>query len=252
MSEDTELIDGVLSESECESDTELVTRSHQETTEETLHTRETHSFLQKCTQAVCPCISTRRSYTFKSDHESRARSYSSAPTDKYNLVYICFFVAGSGFLFPFNSYVAAIDYFFSLYRAQFPAISEIIPVTYLVVTLCTSTLNMAIVERISITSRIVLGYVLFSGALFFIPMLDIGINNCTVSTRVSFYLTLASIGLVGIGSGCEFTCVRVREDVSSLSSFCLLFSIHLVSIQFSSPVTMAYPVCFLRSTHKRF
>ena len=208
MSEDKEILD-VVSHSECESDTELITRNYELTSEGREEQQEASSTLLR---TICPCLTKKRSYTISLNSgdeftEGVNSDSSLAPRDRFHLVYICFFLAGAGFLFPFNSYIAAIDYFFSLYRPQFTAIAEIIPMTYLLVTLCASTLNLSLVERLSINTRIVFGYVMFSVSLFFVPMLDIGINNCTVSTGVSFYLTLASIVVVGLGSGCKCVCV---------------------------------------------
>ena len=110
-------------------------------------------------------------------------------------------MAGAGFLFPWSSYISAIDYFFFLYHSQFPTVSEAIPVTYLLTTLLFSTVNVGLVGLFSIHSRIRFGYLMFSLSLVFVPLLDIGINNCTISTSVSYYLTLFSIVAVGIGSG---------------------------------------------------
>ena len=216
MNEDRDVLD-VVSHSECESDTELITRNYEPTSEGRSNQQEGSSVL------LCPCVTKKQTYTLNSGDkptEGSDSDTSSAPRDKLHLVYICFFLAGAGFLFPFNSYIAAIDYFFSLYRLQFSAVSEIIPMTYLIVTLCASTLNLSLVERLSINTRIVFGYVMFSVSLFFVPMLDIGINNCTVSTGVSFYLTLASIVVVGLGSGCKCVCVCVCVCVCKLSQSC--------------------------------
>ncbi len=124
-----------------------------------------------------------------------------SPKDHFHLVYICMLMAGAGFLFPWSSYISAIDYFFFLYHSQFNTVSEAIPMTYLLTTLLFSTVNVGLVGLFSIHSRIRFGYIMFSLSLIFVPLLDIGINNCTVSTTVSFYLTLFSIIAVGIGSG---------------------------------------------------
>ena len=37
------------------------------------------------------------------------------PKDRFGLAYNAFFLAGAGFLFPWNSFVAAVDYFLFLY-----------------------------------------------------------------------------------------------------------------------------------------
>ena len=180
----------VFNESDCDSEAELITR-RQETTD----TDNRPHFSNSTISSICPCVKSRRQqYTPHSDN---------APRDRFHLLYLCFFLAGAGFLFPFNSFVAAIDYFYCLYKAQFSAVSEIVPMAYLVTTLLTSTLNLLLVERLSANLRISFGYVMFTVALFFVPMLDIGIHNHTVSTGVSFYLTLTSVLVVGLGSGCE-------------------------------------------------
>lgn len=45
------------------------------------------------------------------------------PRDKGNVVYVCMIMAGAGFLFPWSSYVTAIDYFFFLYWEDFHQVS---------------------------------------------------------------------------------------------------------------------------------
>ena len=135
----------------------------------------------------------------RTQHQYRVTA--TEPKDHLHLVYICMLMAGAGFLFPWNSYISAIDYFFFLYQSQFPTVSEAIPVTYLLTTLFFSTINVGLVGLFSIHSRIRFGYLMFSISLIFVPLLDIGINNCTISTNVSYYLTLFSIVAVGVGSG---------------------------------------------------
>lgn len=132
---------------------------------------------------------------------TRYRVTEREPKDRFNLVYVCMLMAGAGFLLPWSSYISAIDYFFFLYRSDFPRVSEAIPLTYLLTTLFFSTINIGLVSLLSIHTRIRFGYVMFALSLVFIPLLDIGIHNCTVSTHVSYYLTLISIVAVGIGSG---------------------------------------------------
>ena len=193
----------VLSESDYDSDAQLITRRRENNATGDLSERR---FSKSVVSFICPCtcVSTRRQYT--PDPEN-------APQDRFHLLYLCFFLAGAGFLFPFNSFVSAIDYFYCLYKAQFSAVSELIPMTYLIVTLFTSTLNLLLVERLSPSLRITFGYVMFTVSLMFVPLLDIGIHNYTVSTGVSFYLTLASVLVVGLGSGCELTLAGSQENL---------------------------------------
>ena len=104
-----------------------------------------------------------------------------------------------GILFPWNSFVSALDYFLYLYRSYRPEVA--IPLTYLVVTLVAMAFNIAIVNLFPLHGRIGFGYVMFSIVLLFIPLLDIGIHNCTVSSSAGFFLSLSGVVLVGMGSG---------------------------------------------------
>ncbi len=125
-----------------------------------------------------------------------------APKDSYHLVYVCMLMAGMGFLTPWTCYIGAIDYFFYYYKTSFPTVSVAIPLVYLFTTVSSSSVNVILVlKKISVGKRIIFGYVMFIISLSFIPLLDVAIHNCVIPTSVSFYLTLMSIGLVGIGSG---------------------------------------------------
>ena len=185
--------DGTLSPVEFESGDELITANSQD-----VHGSSTFITPFKRVMArfslfkrFMPCCKCRGQY----------RVPTTEPKDHFHLVYICMLMAGAGFLFPWSSYISAIDYFFFLYHSQFSTVSEAIPVTYLLTTLFASTINVGLVGLFSIHSRIRFGYLTFFISLIFVPLLDIGINNCTVSTSVSYYLTLFSVVGVGIGSG---------------------------------------------------
>lgn len=126
-----------------------------------------------------------------------------APKDHFNLVYIGMIVSGVGFLLPWSCYIAAIDYFFFYYLEDFPTISVVIPMGYLVPTLLAASLNIVLVRTVGTHSRITFGHVMFFIGLLVVPLLDIGINNCTISTNISYYITLIVISMVGLGSGSE-------------------------------------------------
>ncbi len=142
---------------------------------------------------------------WKGRYETRSEPSSSqdeaSPRDHFHLVYICFLMAGMGFLIPWTSYISAIDYFFYYYIQEFPSVSVLIPVGYLVNTFLASSLNLFLVKVVAIHNRITFGYVMFFISLLTIPLLDIGIHACAIPTSVSFYITLLSIAIVGLGSG---------------------------------------------------
>lgn len=139
------------------------------------------------------------------------------PKDRFHMVYICMLMAGVGFLFPWNSYITAIDYFILLYKHDFPQVTEAIPMTYLITTFLSATFNMSTVELFPLHGRITFGYIMFCISLLFVPLLDIGIGNCTVNTHVSFYLTLLSIVVVALGSGGRPHCRQYQCSLCSMS-----------------------------------
>lgn len=182
---------GTLSPVDFESGDELMAASPQETTP----LKRIMAQLSLSTKLCPPCC--------KNQHQYRITA-TEPPKDRFHLVYICMLMAGAGFLFPWSSYITAVDYFSFLYRSEFRTVSEAIPMTYLVTTLLFTTVNIGLVGLFSIHSRIRFGYIMFSISLIFVPLLDIGINNCTISTTVSFYLTLLTVVVVGIGSGSKY------------------------------------------------
>jgi solute carrier family 29 (equilibrative nucleoside transporter) protein 4 len=112
-------------------------------------------------------------------------------------------LAGAGFLFPWSSYITAIDYFFFLYRRDFPQVSVAIPMTYLVSTWIFTGVNVSLVTAVPLHARIGLGYVLFLLSLIAIPFIDLMVHSCVLSIHVAYYLTIFSIAVVGVGSGVQ-------------------------------------------------
>ena len=157
-----------------------------------------------------------------------------APKDHYHLVYIAMVMAGMGFLVPWTSYIGAIDYFFYYYQEEFPAVSVIIPIVYLVTTFLSCTLNLFLVRVVAIHSRIMFGYFMFITSLLMIPLLDIGIANCTIPTGVSFYITLFSIFLVGLASGGKTGYAGYR-GLFSLRLSLFLYAPSILHLFFSPP-----------------
>jgi hypothetical protein len=127
-----------------------------------------------------------------------------APKDRFHLIYMCMLIAGIGFLIPWVSYIGAIDYFFYYYLQEFPSVSIIIAIVYFATSFIGCSLNLALVKVLGTHSRILSNYVMFVIGLLTVPLLDIAIHNCVISTGVSFYITLLSLGVVGLASGSEY------------------------------------------------
>ena len=140
--------------------------------------------------------------------------------DRFYLVYLSMLLTGAGVLFPWNSFVVGIDYFQSLYPTKRPEIA--IPVTYLVVTLASSFFNINTLKLFPLHGRLGFGYVMFFLALLFLPLLDIGINNCTIDTEIAFYLTILAVIVVALGSGGRW------KGWLSLIWLCMLSSVSLM------------------------
>ena len=121
--------------------------------------------------------------------------------DRFNLVYFCMIMAGAGFLFPWSSYIAAVDYFFFLYWSDFHQVSVAIPMTYLVSASLFTVVTVTIANHTSCHSRIGFGYVMFFFALLAVPLIDVAVHSCALPVKAAFYLTIFTVIAVGVGSG---------------------------------------------------
>ena len=73
--------------------------------------------------------------------------------------------------------------------------------TYLVSTWFFTCINVSIVSAVPLHIRIGLGYALFLISLLAIPLIDLLVHSCLLSLHVSYYLTILTVVVVGIGSG---------------------------------------------------
>ncbi|XP_011408829.2 PREDICTED: equilibrative nucleoside transporter 4-like, partial [Amphimedon queenslandica] len=125
----------------------------------------------------------------------------SPPKDKYNMIYIIMFILSLGVLFPYQSYVAGLDYFTYLYPSYKPELA--LPLSNIIAALLSITVSIGIINYLSISFRLNIGYVFFIICLSTVLLLDIGINNCTISTETGFALTLLSALFSGFGGGIQ-------------------------------------------------
>lgn len=125
------------------------------------------------------------------------------PKDRFYLVYISMVVTGAGILFPYNSYIAAADYFYYIYPDKYP--ETVFPFTYMYVTVACVLFTVATLDMLPLHGRIFFGYVNFSIALLFVPLLDIGVSGCTLDTNVAFGLTVLSVAIYACGNGGEWS-----------------------------------------------
>ena len=128
-------------------------------------------------------------------------STSSPPKDRYNMIYITMFILSLGVLFPYQSYVAGLDYFTYLYPTYKPELA--LPLSNIIAALFSITVSIVIINYLSISFRLNIGYVIFIVSLSTVLLLDVGINNCSISTDAGFTLTLLTVLFSGIGGGSE-------------------------------------------------
>ncbi|XP_016117273.1 equilibrative nucleoside transporter 4-like [Sinocyclocheilus grahami] len=122
-------------------------------------------------------------------------SEESIPDDRYHGIYFAMLLAGVGFLLPYNSFITDVDY---LHR-KFIGTSIVfdMSLTYILVALSAVIVNNALVERLSLNTRICVGYLFALGPLVFVSVFDVWLE--LFDTQQSYALTLAAIAIVAFG-----------------------------------------------------
>ncbi|XP_022904129.1 equilibrative nucleoside transporter 4 [Onthophagus taurus] len=119
----------------------------------------------------------------------------SPPTDTYNMVYLSFVLGGAGFLFPYNSFIMAMDYF----KIRYPGTPVVFDMSlvYIVVAFLTVVANNLLVEICSLNTRINFGYVMSFITLTFVVTCEVWWEAFGTST--SYTINLAAVAVVAIG-----------------------------------------------------
>ncbi|ELR62540.1 Equilibrative nucleoside transporter 4, partial [Bos mutus] len=118
-----------------------------------------------------------------------------APDDRYHAIYFAMLLAGVGFLLPYNSFITDVDYL----HHKYPGTSIVfdMSLTYILVALAAVLLNNALVERLSLHTRITAGYLLALGPLLFISICDVWLQ--LFSRDQAYAINLAAVGTVAFG-----------------------------------------------------
>ncbi|XP_040047565.1 equilibrative nucleoside transporter 4 isoform X1 [Gasterosteus aculeatus] len=117
------------------------------------------------------------------------------PDDRYHGIYFAMLLAGVGFLLPYNSFITDVDYLHHKFEGT--SIVFDMSLTYILVALLAVILNNVLVERISLHTRITVGYILALGPLIFVSVFDVWLAKFT--TRQAYVVNLASVGVVAFG-----------------------------------------------------
>ncbi|XP_032393603.1 equilibrative nucleoside transporter 4 isoform X1 [Etheostoma spectabile] len=117
------------------------------------------------------------------------------PDDRYHGIYFAMLLAGVGFLLPYNSFITDVDYLH--HKFQGTSIVFDMSLTYIVVALLAVILNNVLVERLSMHTRITVGYIFALGPLVFVSVFDVWLAKFT--TRQAYIINLVSVGVVAFG-----------------------------------------------------
>ncbi|XP_029365293.1 equilibrative nucleoside transporter 4 isoform X2 [Echeneis naucrates] len=117
------------------------------------------------------------------------------PDDRYHGIYFAMLLAGVGFLLPYNSFITDVDYLHHKFKGT--SIVFDMSLTYILVALLAVILNNVLVERLSMHTRITVGYVLALGPLVFVSVFDVWLAKFT--TRQAYIVNLVSVGVVAFG-----------------------------------------------------
>ncbi|NXN22127.1 S29A4 protein, partial [Nycticryphes semicollaris] len=117
------------------------------------------------------------------------------PQDRYHGIYFAMLLAGVGFLLPYNSFITDVDYL----HHKYPGTSIVfdMSLTYILVALVAVILNNALVELLSLHTRISVGYLFALGPLLFVSICDVWLELFTC--RQAYAINLVAVGVVAFG-----------------------------------------------------
>ncbi|VVC32686.1 Equilibrative nucleoside transporter,Major facilitator superfamily domain [Cinara cedri] len=119
------------------------------------------------------------------------------PTDRLGLVYAVMLLAGAGFLFPYNSFVMAVDYF----QIKYPDSMVVFDMTivYILVAFVAVLTNNLLVDTLSFTCRINIGYGLTISTLLFVGLVEVFWEGIFV-IKTTYCLNLIAISIIAWGA----------------------------------------------------
>ncbi|XP_060880375.1 equilibrative nucleoside transporter 4 isoform X1 [Metopolophium dirhodum] len=119
------------------------------------------------------------------------------PVDNLGKTYMAMVLAGAGFLFPYNSFVMAVDYFQNKYPVSMVVFD--MTIVYIMVAFVAVLTNNLLVETLSFTCRINIGYGLTISMLLFVGAVEI-LWEELFTLDTSYCLNLVAIGLIAWGA----------------------------------------------------
>ncbi|XP_063070973.1 equilibrative nucleoside transporter 4 [Engraulis encrasicolus] len=117
------------------------------------------------------------------------------PDDRYHGIYFAMLLAGVGFLLPYNSFITDVDYLHHKFEGT--SIVFDMSLTYILIALVAVILNNVLVERLSLHTRITVGYIFALGPLLFVSIFDVWLERFT--TKQAYVINLVAVGVVAFG-----------------------------------------------------
>eukprot|EP00897_Mesotaenium_endlicherianum_P001435 jgi/Mesen1/1319/ME000013S00810 len=131
-----------------------------------------------------------------SSSEIKTGEGSGGPVDKGHVAYLIMFMMGTGFLFPWNAIMTAVDYFSQLYPHGH--IDRTISVADTVANLCCISYLVTYGRRTSSEKRITFGFVAFLCLILLFPAMDwLYLRGARRGTWLSFSVTVGAVALEG-------------------------------------------------------
>ncbi|KAG8046787.1 hypothetical protein GUJ93_ZPchr0008g14168 [Zizania palustris] len=118
------------------------------------------------------------------------------PADRLGISYLIFFTLGTGFLFPWNSFITAVDYFSYLYPGVL--VDRIFSVSYMASGFIPLVLIVLCFPKSSAPARINTGLSLFTLALLIVPVMDASYVKGVPGLYGAFDVTVAATVLCGV------------------------------------------------------
>ncbi|KAL8224583.1 hypothetical protein R6Q57_020058 [Mikania cordata] len=119
------------------------------------------------------------------------------PQDSYHLAYMIYFILGAGYLIPWNTFITAVDYFSYLYPDA--SVDRVFSIFYMIIALICLLFIVFYSHKSNSFVRINVGLVLFIVSLLVVHVMDAFYIKGRVGFYGGFYVSVAAVGLSGIG-----------------------------------------------------
>lgn len=122
-----------------------------------------------------------------------------APKDSFHLAYIFYFFLGAGYLFPWNAYITAVDYFSYIYPDK--SVDRVFTVVYMVVSMVCIAGVVLYARNLNRFVRINVGLLLFLVSLVVVPVMDLVYVKGEIGMYSGYYVTIGGVVVSGVADG---------------------------------------------------